>query len=111
MHAAVKRGAIDAQQLRRLAHVAARKAQRRLDVGALPALQRLVEVEGTGALELSQRLLDDGALRAGHRRRRLEVELGLELGDGQALSRVLGRQPDDDVAQLAYIAREVVLLP
>src|SRR5439155_9166170 len=77
-HSAVERRAIDAQQLRRLADVAARQAQRRLDVAALPGLERIVEVEGSGALELAHGLVDDGA--AGGERRRccgLEIELRL----------------------------------
>src|SRR5687767_15956832 len=84
LHAAVERGAVDAEQLRRLADVAARQAQRRLDIAALPGLQRVVEIEGAGALQLAQRLLDDrAALRAGAGGLPFEVELGLELGGRQ----------------------------
>src|SRR2546426_2534042 len=92
VHTAVKRRAIDAQQLRRLADVAARQAQRRLDVAALPGPERVVEVEAAGALELAQGLLDNGAAFAARRRcRRLEIELGLELGDREPLPRIFGR--------------------
>src|ERR671924_972702 len=86
-HAAVERGAVDTEELRRLAHVAARKTQRCLDVAALPRPERLVEVEGARALELAQRLLGNrgGPLRAQRKRRRLEIELRLELGARQAL--------------------------
>src|SRR3970040_423495 len=58
-HPAVERGAVHPQQLRRLADVAAREAQRRLDVAALPRLERVVQVEVGRALELPQRLLGD----------------------------------------------------
>jgi hypothetical protein len=64
-HSAVKGGAVHAKELGRLAHVAARQAQRGGDVAALPGLQGLVEVEAAGALELAQRQLDGGAGGAG----------------------------------------------
>src|SRR5438445_438445 len=43
--------------------------------------------------------------------RRLEIELGLELGDREPLTRILGCEANHDVAQLAHVAREVVALP
>src|SRR5688500_2415873 len=110
-HSAVKRGAVHAEKLGGLAHVAARQAQRGGDVAALPGLQGLVEVEAAGALELAQRQLERGAGAAGRRLGRLEVELGLELRRRQALSGVLGGQADDDVAQLAHVAGEGVAQP
>ena len=108
VHAAVEGGAVDAQQLRRLADVAAREAQRGLDVAALPRLERLVEAEGrrrarAGASACSTR---SRRLAAGARAPRLQVELGLELGRRDALAGVLGGEPDHDVAQLAHVARE-----
>src|SRR5256885_15504932 len=75
-HSAVERGAVDAEQLRRLADVAAREAQRCLDVAALPGLEGLVEVERSAVLEQAQGLLDDRAgFAAGAWQRRLEIEL------------------------------------
>src|SRR3970040_869965 len=56
-HLAVERGAVHAEQLRGLADVAVRELQRGLDVGALPAFQRVVEIERRAALELPERLL------------------------------------------------------
>src|SRR3954463_16054981 len=41
VHAAIERGAIDAEELRRLAHIAARQAQCRFDVAAFPGLERV----------------------------------------------------------------------
>src|SRR5687767_6036329 len=112
LHAAVERGAVHAEQLRRLADVAAREAQRGLDVAALPGLEGLVEVEGAAALELAQRLLGDAVFVFSSRKALLfEVQLGLQLGGRQALAGVLGGQPDDDVAQLAHVAGEVVAHP
>src|SRR3954471_6989047 len=111
VHAAVKRRAIDPEELRGLADVAAREAQGRLDVATLPRFQCLVQTEAARALELAQRLLGDGAHAAGGRSRRLEVELGLKLRHRQALSGVFGGQANHDVAQLTHVAGEVVLLP
>src|SRR5205823_2975413 len=111
-HAAVERRAVDAEELRRLADVTAREAQRRFDIAALPGLERVVQVEGGAALELPLRLLDDRAARRARRRhRRLEIELRLELRHRQALARILGRQANHDIAQLAHVARKVVALP
>src|SRR5258708_4170516 len=80
-HPAVERGAVDAEQLRRLADIAARQAQRRFDVAALPGFEGVVEVEAARALELAQRLLGDRAraLPVHRHRRRFELELGLEV--------------------------------
>src|SRR3972149_499145 len=52
---AVERGAVHAEQLRGLADVAVRELQRGLDVGALPALQRVVEIERRAAPGLPER--------------------------------------------------------
>src|SRR5687768_2767778 len=96
LHSAVERRAVDAEQLRRLADVAARQAQRRLDVGALPGAQGLVQVDGSAALELARGLLQE-RIRTGAFR--LHVELRLQLGRRDALAGVLGAEPDHDVAQ------------
>src|SRR5688500_3820769 len=112
VHAAVEGGAIDAEQLRRLADVAARQAQRRLDVAALPGLQGLVEVERAAALELAQRLLGDGVFRFAFRKALFfDIQRRLQLGRREALPGVFGGEPDDDVAQLAHVARKVVAQP
>src|SRR5260221_12880413 len=112
VHPAVERRAIDAKELGGLADAAAREAQRRFDVTALPGLERVVQVEGDAALELALGLLDGrAALGAGRQRSRLEVELRLELGHREALPRILGRQANRDIAQLAHVARKIVALP
>src|SRR5207248_1760455 len=97
-HPAVERGAVDPKELRRLADVAARQAQCGLDIAALPGPERLVEIEGRRALELAQRLLGNrrGTLRLGRDGRRLEIELGLELGARQTLPGILGHEANHD---------------
>src|SRR3990172_5784024 len=92
---AVERGAVHAEQLRGLADVAVRELQRGLDVGALPALQRVVEIERRAALELPERLLGERA-RIGRRPRgeRLEVELRFQLRHRDAPRAVLRHEPD-----------------
>src|SRR5262245_6970026 len=89
-HARVERGAIDAEQLGGLRDVAARQAQRCLDVSALPGPERLVEVERAAALELALRLLEDAAAALHFQ---LDVELRLELGERDALAGIFRRQP------------------
>src|SRR5512138_2782493 len=111
VHPAVKSRAVYAEQLGGLAHIAARDLERRLDVAALPRLERFVEIEAAGTLELPQRLLDDRAGGGGRWRGRLEVELRFQVGHRKALSGVLRGEADHDVAQLAHVARKVILLP
>src|SRR5262245_60007226 len=114
-HPAVQRSAVDAEQLRRLAHVAARELHRCLDVALLPRLQHAIEVEAPLALQVRLRLLDQRVRVARwpefRRRRGADVELGLQLLGRQLLPSVLRGQPDDDVAQLAHIPREVIVPP
>src|SRR5260221_11130052 len=105
VHPAVERRAIDAKELGGLADVAAREAQRRFDIAALPGLERVVQVEGDAALELALGLLDDrAALGAGRRRGGPEVELQLELGHREPLPRNLGAQPNRTIPQLGDVA-------
>src|SRR5882672_11101447 len=114
-HAGVQRRAVDTEHFGRLADVASGELHRRLDIALLPGLEHLVEIEAALALQVSLRLVDQ---RSGIRRQPgtsvdllLQVELGLELRDGQLLPRVLRGQPDDDVAQLADVSREVIRSP
>src|SRR5437899_1389724 len=99
-HPAVERRAVDAEELGRLADVAARQAQGRLDVAAFPGPERLVKVEAGRAFELAQRLLGDRRrpLRVRRDCRRLEIELRLELGPREPLPRVLGGEANHDIA-------------
>src|SRR5512139_1721775 len=57
LHAAVERRAIDSEQLRGLAHVAARELHRGLDVAVFPCLEHAVEVEPALALKVPLRLI------------------------------------------------------
>src|SRR5712664_3191986 len=114
-HAGVQRRAVDAEHFGRLTDIASRELHRRLDVALLPSLEHLVEIEAALALQVALRLLDE---RPRIRRQagssvalRFQIELGLELRDGQLLPGVLCSQPDDDVAQLAHVAREVIVAP
>src|SRR5512134_3402060 len=115
LHAAVERRAVDAEQLGRLTHIPACELHCRLDVALLPCLEHIIKVEAPLALQMRLRLLDQG-VRVGRgteirRRRRADVELGLKVLVGQLLPRVLRREPDDDVAQLAHVPGEVVVAP
>src|SRR5947207_10509196 len=114
-HAGVQRRAIDAEHLGGLTDVASRELHRGLDVPLFPRLEHLVEIEAALALQMALGLLDE---RSRIRRQsrspvglRLQIEFGLEFRKGQLLPRVLGSQPDDDVAQLAHVAGKVVVAP
>src|SRR6195256_4871943 len=114
-HAGVQRRAVDAEHFGRLTDIASRELHRRLDVALLPRLEHLVEVEAALALQVALRLLDE---RPRIRRQsgssfalRFQIELGLELRDGELLPGVFGGQPDDDVAQLAHVAGKVIVAP
>src|SRR3954462_1804455 len=83
--AAIDGGAVDAQQLRSLADIAAGEAQCGFDVGALPRLQRFVEIEGVAALEKARRLLENragggAAACSGRIGVELQIELRLQIG-------------------------------
>ncbi len=108
-HAAVERRAVDSEQLRGLRDVAARQAQRGLDVGALPGLERLVEVERArraraGAAPAT--VMPFWSLISSS-----TSNSGFQLRGRNALAGVLGAKPDDDVAQLAHVAGEAVAQP
>src|SRR6267142_1705055 len=114
-HAGVRRRAVDAEHFGRLTDIASRELHRRLDVALLPGPEHLVEIEAALALQVALRLLDE---RPRIRRQagssvalRFQIELGLEVRDGQLLPGVLCSQPYDDVAQLAHVAGEVIVAP
>ena len=67
------------------------------------------------ALQVTLRLLDQRLRIAGRPgfggRLRLRFEFGFEFQRRELLPRVLGGEADDDVFQLAHIAREAVFAP
>jgi hypothetical protein len=113
--AIVKRGAIDAEQACRLAHVVVGELLRGFDVGFLPEPQRGVEVEIAAALYVAEgnRHEFGPAGRSRHRQdaggwRIPRIEFGFQFVDADFLAGKLGRQADRYIAQFADIAGKSV---
>ena len=114
--AIVERGAIDAEQAGRLAHVVVRDLLRGLDVGFFPHVQRGIEIEVLVTLNVVQRnghqVRAVGCGRSRNAISRVEftarIQLGFEIIDPDLHAGVFCGQAYCDVAQFAYVARKWV---
>src|SRR5258708_7955266 len=94
---AIERAARDAEQLRRLRHVALRDLERGVEVGLLDRFQHRVEAEGLPGQQLRARVRR--GVGEGLRGR----ELRLQIRSAHRVARVLGGEADHHVLQLSHV--------